>query len=281
MSKAPKVWFITGISRGLGEALAQAVLARGDLVVGTSRDGKAKIHHERLHVLPLDVAKREAVFAAVKQAQGFHGRLDVIVNNAGFGLLGSVEQSAPSEVDEVLAVNFYGTLNVIQAALPFLREQGTGHIINLSSIAGLAPGAGSGIYAAAKFAVEGMSQSLALEVKDLGIRVTVVEPGAFRTDFLSSNSIRHTEKPIDAYASSAGHMVDYLAKMDGNQLGNPELGAAAILKVVDSDNPPMHLLMGSDAHRRTHEMLDKFTRELKEWEAVTLSTDYQTAGAKS
>jgi NAD(P)-dependent dehydrogenase (short-subunit alcohol dehydrogenase family) len=196
---ARKVWLITGISRGLGRALAGAVLARGDAVVGTTRSGSADLPaHEQLTVLPLDVTDRAAVFAQVAAAHAVHGRLDVVLNNAGYGLLGPVESSSDREVRDVMAANFFGPLHVVQAALPLLRRQSHGRVINITSIAGLAPSPGSGLYAAAKFAVEGFSASLAQEVAPLGIRVTCVEPGALRTEFVSRDSIRHTAESPDA-----------------------------------------------------------------------------------
>jgi NAD(P)-dependent dehydrogenase (short-subunit alcohol dehydrogenase family) len=174
----------------------------------------------------------------------------------------------------VFEVNFFGTLNVIRAALPFLRRQRSGHIVNLSSIAGLAPGAGSGLYAAAKCAVEGLSQSLWREVTPLGIKVTAVEPGQFRTDFLSERSIRKTGRTIEDYAASAGALLKTFAHIDGRQTGDPAKGARAIIQAVQSPNPPQNLLLGSDALRRTQQRLQAFNDDIKAWEAVTLSTDF-------
>jgi NAD(P)-dependent dehydrogenase (short-subunit alcohol dehydrogenase family) len=276
MSQANKVWFITGISRGFGKTIAEAVLAAGDVVIGTTRDGKTdwKSDSERLHVLELDVTRREQVVSAMAAAYALYERLDVVVNNAGFGLMGAVEEASPEEVRDVFAVNFYGTLNVTQAVAPLLRRQGRGHIVNISSIAGLAPVAGMGLYSAAKFAVEGMSESLAYELEPLGIHVTVVEPGSFRTDFLSDASVRFTETKIDAYEPTSGDLIRRLRKIAGAQPGDPVLGAKAILRAVNSTNPPLHLVIGSDAMSRTRAKLDRMTRELDEWESVSLSTDF-------
>lgn len=176
-----RVWFITGISRGLGLSLALRVLAEGDVVIGTTRGTRPNLPAGpgKLHVFNMDVTKPEEVIDVVRKAYEVCGRLDVVVNNAGYGLLGAIEESDAQEAKDVFAVNFLGTLNVVQAALPGLREQRDGHIVNITSIAGVAPGAGSGLYAAAKFAVEGMSEALAQEVAPLGIRVTIIEPGAF------------------------------------------------------------------------------------------------------
>jgi NAD(P)-dependent dehydrogenase (short-subunit alcohol dehydrogenase family) len=276
MASDKRVWLITGASRGLGRELAKLVLARGEIVIGTSRDGKIDLDADNgtLHKMALDLARPGRESEVIGQAHALHGRLDVLVNNAGFGLLGAVEEATETETAQVFNVNFFGPLRLIQAALPLLRAQGSGHIVNLSSIAGIAPGAGSGLYAAAKFALEGMSESLVQEVGPLGIRVTVVEPGAFRTDFLSSKSIRHTSGQLEDYAGTSGKLVAYLAEMEGKQLGDPVKGARAIVDAIDSPEPPLHLLLGSDSLRRAREKLKKNVDEFDRWEAVTLGTDF-------
>jgi NAD(P)-dependent dehydrogenase (short-subunit alcohol dehydrogenase family) len=223
MSENRKIWFITGISRGLGLELAKAVLARGGVVIGTTRDGNSalpSVSHS-LHLLPLELPSANQATRAIMRAHALHGRLDVIVNNAGCGLLGAIEEAANAEVRRLFDVNFFGPLQVIQAALPFLRAQRRGHIVNMSSIAGLAPLPGSGIYAATKFALEGLSESLAKEVGPLGIRVTLVEPGALRTNFLSVHSVRTASGSIAAYATTSGKTVQYLHEIAGKQRGNP------------------------------------------------------------
>jgi NAD(P)-dependent dehydrogenase (short-subunit alcohol dehydrogenase family) len=281
MGSQPKIWFVTGISRGLGQSLAEALLARGAIVIGTTRSGKAAIAGDagRLHVLPLEVTDPAAVRQAVEAAFALHGRIDVVVNNAGYGLLGAVEEASEDQVAHLFDVNFHGPRRIIQAALPRLRAQRSGHIVNVTSVAGIAPGAGSGMYAAAKMAVEGMSQSLAREVGPLGIRVTLVEPGAFRTDFLSEHSIRHTSGGIADYDATAGATRRRLAANAGRQAGDPARGAAAIIAAVESASPPLHLVLGPDAIRRTHEMLDAFAADLAAWEAVGLGTDHDSAAA--
>jgi NAD(P)-dependent dehydrogenase (short-subunit alcohol dehydrogenase family) len=272
-----KVWFITGISRGLGKTLATAVLAIGDTVIGTTRDGTSDLEADRgqLHVLPLDVTKAEDVKLALEAAHKINWRLDVIVNNAGYGLLGAIEESSVQDINDVFAVNFFGTMHVVQAALPYLREQKSGHIINITSIAGLAPMAGSGFYAAAKFAVEGMTQSLAQEVQPLGIDVTLVEPGAFRTDFLSAQSIKYAENVIDDYEETSGQVVATLSKIAGNQLGDPELAAHAIINIVNAQQPPLHLVLGTDALNRTRTKLRQMVEEIDKWAPLTVSTDFR------
>jgi NAD(P)-dependent dehydrogenase (short-subunit alcohol dehydrogenase family) len=276
MAIGPKIWLITGVSRGFGRELAAALLARGDTVIGTTRDGSADVPSGkgRLEVLALDVTDPQAVKTAVATAFRRHPRIDVIVNNAGYGLLSSIEEATEEEIDHVFAVNFHGTRRVIQAALPHLRAQRSGHIVNITSMAGVAPNPGSGYYAAAKMAVEGMSLSLAKEVAPLGIRVTLVEPSAFRTDFLSEHSIRRSTSQLPDYAATAGVARERLAAMAGKQAGDPVRAAAAIIQVVDSSKPPLHLVLGSDAYHRTRQMLDAFAADVDAWKDVSIGADY-------
>ena len=271
-----KTWLITGISRGLGQALARAALDRGDTVIGTLRNGTADLDTAKgtLHVLHLDIADRAAVETAVAQAFRLGGRIDVIVNNAGFGLLGAVEQASDAELERLFEVNVFGPFRLIRAALPRLRAQRSGHIINITSIAGRAPMASSGAYAAAKSAMEGLSQSLSQEVAPLGIHVTAVAPGGFRTDFLSEHSIRRSAEISDAYAGTVGKALAHLNEMAGKQIGDPARGAAAILAAVDAETPPLHLLLGSDALRRTRDKMAAVKQEMDRWQDVSLSTDF-------
>jgi NAD(P)-dependent dehydrogenase (short-subunit alcohol dehydrogenase family) len=271
-----KKWFITGISRGLGAALTETALARGDLVIGTTRDGKSGIASSRgkLVVLPLEVGNAAAIESSVATAFDLADGLDVIVNNVGYGLLGALENASDAEATRLFEVNLLGTFRVIRAALPKLRAQGRGHIVNITSIAGRAPRAGSALYCASKSAIEGLSQSLAEEVAPLGIKVTVVAPGAFRTDFLSQHSIRRSAPAADAYANSVGRVLSSLDSMAGNQCGDPVRAAQAIFAVVDAEKPPLHLLLGSDALRRAREKLDTLIEEMDRWEEVTRSTDF-------
>ena len=276
-----KTWFITGVSRGLGKALAEAALGRGDTVIGTTRDGTADIANEdgELHVIGLDVADPRGVDAAISGAFDLAGRIDVLVNNAGYGLLGAIEEATDDEVERLFAVNVFGPFRLIRAALPRLRTQRSGHIVNVTSIAGRAPMAASGMYAAAKAAVEGMSQSLAQELAPFGINVTAVAPGGFRTDFLTPHSIRRSEV-ADAYAGSVGKSLAYLDDMAGLQPGDPVRAASALLAIVDDPKPPLHLLLGSDALRRGREKLDEVMEEIDRWEELTRSTDFAVEDAR-
>ena len=271
-----RTWFITGISRGLGYALAHAALAEGDAVIGTVRDKAPALAtgSGTLRVMKLDVADGEAAEAAVRQAFARAGKIDVIVNNAGYGLLGALEKATNSEARRLFDVDLFGPFSIIRAALPYLRTQRSGHIINVTSIAGRAPIAGAALYSAAKYALEGLSASLAQEVRPLGVKVTAVAPGAFRTDFLSDHSIRKSDAEDAAYAASVGRTSAAFGAMAGKQIGDPVRAAQAILAIVRAEEPPLHLLLGTDALRRAREKVDALIEEMDRWEEVTRSTDF-------
>jgi len=272
-----KHWFITGISRGLGRALAEAAMARGDTVVGTVRDlaDAPPAGPGALHLLILDVSDRAAVGAAVDRAFALAGgRIDVVVNNAGFGLLGAIEEATPEEVDAVFATNFHGTLHVVQAALPRLRAQSGGHIINITSIAGHAPGTGAGLYAAAKHAVEGLTKCLAQEVAPFGIKVTAVAPGTFRTDFASDRTLLRSAPAAGVWTETVDKVRDAFGKLHGHQPGDPARAAQVILRVVDAPDPPLHLLLGSDALGRAQAKFAAVAAEVDAWAGVSASTDF-------
>ncbi len=270
-----KTWFITGISRGLGKAIAEAALARGDTVIGTVRTGVPPISMGAgtLHVLDLDVTQSDQAGTAIIAGLEKAGSIDVLVNNAGYGLLGAIEEASDEEVERLLEVNLLGPFRLIRSVLPYMRKQHAGHIINITSIAGRAPMASSGMYAAAKSAMEGLSQSLSQEVAPFGIKVTAVAPGGFRTDFLSEHSIRRS-RVADTYSGSVGKSLASLDASAGRQIGDPERAAAAILTLVDSPEPPLHLLLGSDALRRARQKLDTVIDEIDRWEDLSRSTDY-------
>ncbi|WP_454848659.1 SDR family NAD(P)-dependent oxidoreductase [Rhizobium binxianense] len=269
-------WLITGVSRGLGLELARAALANGDTVVGTVRGAAPDLApgEGKLHLVTADLADGAAAAAVVGEAFRIAGTIDVIVNNAGYGLLGSLEAAADEEVERLFAVDVLAPFRIIRAALPHLRRQGHGHIVNITSIAGRAPTIGTALYSAAKYALEGLSAALAPEVAPLGIRVTAVAPGAFRTDFLSAHSIRRSGGEDPAYAATVGASSERFAAADGRQLGDPARAAQAIVALVRSDNPPLHLLLGSDALRRAREKLDAVVGEIDAWQALTRSTDF-------
>lgn len=274
MSTNARVWFITGVSRGLGRVLAEQVLAAGDKVIGTTRSGTAnlKASPDVFRVLELDVTDRDRVMRTVGEAAAIFGRLDVVVNNAGFGLFGAVEDISSPEAHEQFETNFFGALNVIQAALPTLRKQRSGHILNISSMGGISGYKGTGIYSASKFALEGISESLRIEVEPFGIKVTIVEPGAFRTDFLTSESLRQTVKSTEAYTEVIQALEDW-TRMNGAQPGDPVRAAKAMIEVTRDSNPPMRLALGQDAYKRIEEKLASVKEDLNRYKAVTFSTD--------
>ena len=240
-----KVWLITGASRGFGHIWAQAALARGDKVAATARklsalDELKQTYGDAFLPLVLDVTDRDAVFAAVAQVQQHFGRLDVVVSNAGFGYMAAIEEAEIDDTRATFETNVFGTLAVMQAAIPIMRAQGSGHILPVSSVAGLVAMPTSGIYEAAKFAVEGMAEALAAEVAPFGIHVTIIEPGGYATDFLSGASLK-TAPAIAAYDDLRAQLA---AMLTPDSLGKPEASAEAILKVADAPNPPLRLILG-------------------------------------
>jgi len=243
MSKQ-KVWFITGASRGFGHQWAEAALMRGDKVAATARDPKAldalvATYGNSVLALPLDVTDRDAVFKAVNQAHEHFGRLDVILSNAGYGLMGAVEEASLDDARRNFETNVLGTLSVIQAALPLLRAQGSGHILPVSSVGGLVTFPLGGIYQATKFAVEGLAQTLAQEIAAFGIKVTLIEPGPFATEFMGP-SLKQTA-PMAEYEP----VRQQLATMPTPEMfGDPAATVDAIFKAVDADEPPLHLVLG-------------------------------------
>jgi NAD(P)-dependent dehydrogenase (short-subunit alcohol dehydrogenase family) len=272
-----RVWFITGASRGFGALIAKEALARGDAVVATARDPKtitAQLgEHETLLAARLDVTREDQAHEAVAAALKRFGRIDVLVNNAGYGLLGAVEEASAAEVERLFATNVFGLLNVTRAVLPAMRRQRTGHVINMSSVGGYVGFPGWGVYGSTKFAVEGLSEALHAELAPLGIKVTVVEPGYFRTDFLDNRSLT-TVAPIADYASSAGATRRAAVEQNHAQQGDPSKLAKAMLVLVDAAEPPLRLALGSDTIERVEKKNAAVAAELAAWRALSLSTDF-------
>ncbi|WP_345955415.1 SDR family oxidoreductase [Mucilaginibacter sp. PAMB04168] len=276
--KTIKVWFITGASKGFGLSLVKQLLSDGQLVAATSRNIdhlKAAVGSSSGKFLPLEVnlSNELSVSEALEATNEIFGRIDVIVNNAGYGIGGSIEELTDEETRSSFDVNVFGTLNVIRKAMPYLRAQQSGHIINLSSIAGIAPATGWAIYAATKFSVIGLSEVLAEDVRSFGIKVTVVAPGAFRTSFLNPESIVMTKNPIEEYREVRDTHARYL-QMDGGQAGDPEKAAAAMIQLAYEENPPLYLLLGSDAYERAMRKLDYLENEFRLNEELTKSMAY-------
>jgi NAD(P)-dependent dehydrogenase (short-subunit alcohol dehydrogenase family) len=276
-----RVWFITGASRGFGALIAEAALAAGDAVVATARDPAtvtARLGtHERLLATRLDVTSEaeahEAAGAAVKK----FGRIDILVNNAGFGLLGAIEEASAAETQRLFNTNVFGLLGVTRAVLPHLRRQRSGHVINVSSVGGYTGYPGWGVYGATKFAVEGITEALAGEVAPLGIKVTVVEPGFFRTNFLDESSLVRTAQEIDDYRDSVGKTRAHAADVNGGQRGDPRKLAQAFLQLANAKNPPLRLPLGSDTLERIEAKNAHVSKEIATWRAVATSTDFTEA----
>jgi NAD(P)-dependent dehydrogenase (short-subunit alcohol dehydrogenase family) len=285
MKNTMQTWFITGASRGFGLELARQLLSQGHRVAATSRDAaelRRAVGAESAGFLPLavDLTKEVSVAEAVRATVERFGRIDVVVNNAGYGQLGSLEELSDAEARTNFDVNVFGTLHVIRQVMPHLRRQRGGHIINFSSIAGLVGGfPGWGVYTATKFAVEGLSEALAAEAAPFGIKVTIVEPGYFRTNFLSSGSLQLAARPLDAYElvrqSEAYHQEHIL----GNQPGDPAKAASAVIRTAGEAEPPLHLLLGQDAYDLATAKLQSLAEETARWKSVTLSTGFEATAA--
>ena len=272
------VWFITGCSTGLGRARAEAVLQHGHRAIVTARNA-AQIqdivarYPQTSLAAQLDVVNYSEIKLAVSAAEKAFGRIDILVNNAGYGYLAAVEEGEEQKFRDMFETNFFGLAALIRRVLPGMRARERGHIINISSVGGLLGNPGAGYYNASKFAVEGLSEALAKEVGPLGIRVTVVEPGPFRTDW-AGRSLKQVRNPIEAYAKTSGARRAQISGYSGKQAGDPARAAQAIIRVVESPAPPMNLVLGKDGLKRVREKLDKFTESLRQWEATTVGADF-------
>ena len=273
-----RTWLITGASRGFGTLIAQQALAAGDAVIATARnpeDIAARLgRHPNLLAVRLDVTREEDAHAAVAAGIKHFGQIDVLVNNAGFGVLGAVEETSASETERLFATNVFGLLNVTRAVLPHMRRQRSGHVINISSLGGYQAYMGWGVYGSTKFAVEGISEALHQELAPLGIKVTVVEPGFFRTDFLDDQSLVKTALELPDYAATVGVMRHYAEAANHAQPGNPAKLAEALLAVANAANPPLRLALGSDAVARIEAKNSAVEQELAQWRDLSLSTDF-------
>jgi NAD(P)-dependent dehydrogenase (short-subunit alcohol dehydrogenase family) len=274
------VWFVTGTSQGFGYELVRAALQRGDSVVATSRQPEKvvaafKNDSARLMAIPLDLRSEASISTGVEAAIKRFGKIDVLVNNAGHGMLGAVEEVTDAEVLSVYETNVFGLLRLTRAVLPHLRQRKSGHIVNLSSIGGLVGLPGWGIYCSTKFAVEGLSEALAQEVAPLGIKVIVVEPGPFRTYFLGT-SLTTAKNKFPDYDQTAGRTRSAAPERNGNQPGDPVLAVEAIINAVLSENPPLHLILGAFAFEKANAKLDVLKQEFADWREVALSTDYKS-----
>ncbi len=275
---ARKVWFITGASKGFGMELTKAALDAGDTVVATARNPKtiddAFGKHDRLLTLKLDVTNEQQANDAVNAALKQFGQIDVLVNNAGRGLVGAVEEVTAQEVRAAFAVNVEGTLNVTRAVLPSMRARKSGHILNLSSVGGFVAWPGWGIYCATKFMVEGFSEAMQAELKPLGIKVTIVEPGPFRTDFLDASSLERSKNVISDYGDTAGAAREWADTSHNAQPGDPAKAAAAMVKITAVENPPLRLQLGADCVAAVETKLGLVKAELNQWRDLATSTAF-------
>ena len=277
-SSSSRVWFITGSSTGFGRLLAQELLRRGNRVIATARD-IAKVE-DLVHQYPataraltLDVTNPAQIESVAQQAIAAFGHVDILVNNAGYGLNGAIEEVSEEEFEPMFQTNIYGLIRTTRAFLPHFRQRRTGQIFNLSSVSGLIGGAGWGFYNATKFAVEGFSEALAGEMKPLGVHVTVIEPGPFRTDFLGRSG-KLAAKEFPEYKDTAGKARDYLKTQAGKQPGDPQKAVEAIIAVADSPAPPLHLILGKIALTRFRDKLALWQKEIAAWEPVTVGSDF-------
>jgi Short-chain dehydrogenases of various substrate specificities len=273
-----KTWFITGASRGFGGLVAERALAAGDNVVATARNRTAIIerfgNHPRLLTLELDVTSEVQAFSAADAAITRFGRIDVLLNNAGYGLISAVEEATGEEVERIYRTNVFGLLAVTRAILPQMRAQRNGRILNISSIGGYRSAAGFGVYCSTKFAVEGLSEALHAELAPLGIHVTVVEPGYFRTDFLDSTSLSVSRAQIPDYDSTAGMVRRAASDLNHAQPGDPQLLAKVLVEFADAPDPPVRLPLGSDTIAAIEAKHASDAAILAQWRNVSSSTDF-------
>jgi NAD(P)-dependent dehydrogenase (short-subunit alcohol dehydrogenase family) len=276
--QSKRVWFITGSSSGFGRLLGEHVLSAGEYVAATARDlAKISDLEEKFpghaKAIRLDVTDKRQVAAAVDQALAAFGHIDVLVNNAGYGLVAAQEEASDEEIRQQIDTNIFGVIHVTRAVLPHMRKQRSGHIVNLSSIAGLVGTPGLGYYNLTKFALEGMSEALALEVAPLGIHITLIEPGPFRTDFAGRSGV-YSPNQIADYADTAGKMRANQHAVNGKQKGDPLRAIQVIQQAVNSQNPPLHLILGAFALNKFRNKIAQFEKEMSQWESVTLGADF-------
>lgn len=276
MSK--RVWLITGCSTGFGRELVRIVAASGEVAIGTVRKEEQiaaleEINPELVRGVVLDVQKQDTIDQAAAKINDEFGRLDVLVNNAGYGTLGPIEETSEEEMQRQFDVNVFGCVRMMKLALPFMRKQRSGHILNITSIAGLNGFPGVGIYNGSKFALEGIGEALAAETRHIGINVTNIEPGPFRTDW-AGRSATFNESSIDEYKESANKNMESIREVSGNQIGDPVKAAQAMFDVTKLEEPPVHLPLGGPAYKRVGIRLDEFKEEIEKFEYLGKPTDF-------
>lgn len=282
-SSFPRIWLITGASRGIGARIAEAALAQGDAVVATSRSADSVTERlgasDALLPLALDVTDEAQARHVVGAALERFGRIDVLVNNAGYGLLGAVEEATADEVRRLYETNVFGLLNVTRAVLPAMRARRAGHVINISSLGGVRSAAGFGVYCSTKFAVEGLTEALHAELAPLGVHATVVEPGYFRTEFLDTASLSVSPLVLEDYAESAGAVREAARRINLNQPGDPVRLAQAVVQLVASPTPPLRLPLGTDTLQTIADKHAFVEKETAAWRDLAASTDFPVQAA--
>ncbi|WP_437921536.1 SDR family NAD(P)-dependent oxidoreductase [Sphingobacterium sp. LRF_L2] len=274
-----KVWFVTGASKGLGLTLVKELLAQGYNVVATSRKQADLIEavgkHERFLPLEMDITSDDHVREVIAAAISHFGQIDVVVNNAGYSQIGTLEELTDEEAKRNFNVNVFGVLHVIRNVASHLRERQSGHIFNIASIGGLIGSFPAfGVYCATKFAVAGLTEALAVEMKPFGIHSTLVYPGYFRTDFLTQGSAQTAQNPIDAYVAAREVEKAHLHEINGNQPNDPQKAAELLIQVSQMENPPVHFLMGEDAYGMAQQKINTLVEEISKWKEYTISTGY-------
>ena len=288
MKSTQKVWFVTGASKGMGLEITKAVLKNGDKVIATSRNTDTLLEKIELNAilkerklqlednllpLKLDITNETAVESAILKGIEKFGRIDVVVNNAGYNLLGNMEELSDAEFRKTMDVNVFAMAHILRYVLPHLRRQQSGHIINTASMMGYMSYPGNGSYSASKYAVIGLSEALAQEVRPFGIKVTILVPGTFRTNFMNEDTLNVAQHKIDAY--NLDTQVEQFTGLDGKQLGNPKKLALVVIKLPEMPNPPLHLPLGSDSYRAIVEVRKNEKKEMEEWKTLSLSTDFK------
>jgi len=274
-----KVWFITGASQGLGLILVKKLLESGHRVAATSRNAQTLknaigvIDTNRFLPLAMDLNNPDCIEDAIKQTLTAFGRIDVVVNNAGYGMAGTLEETDEQKIRDIINVNLLAAINVTKQVLPVMRSQGSGYFINVGSVAGFVGAPGWSVYSATKAALAAFSEVLALDVKEFGIRVTVIEPSGFRTGFLTESSLAYTESKIGGYEAVKKAQERYLA-MNGRQPGDPEKAAEIFMQLAEEPEPPLHLFLGEDAYKRAYGKLKDMMDELEKWKDMTIGADY-------
>jgi short-subunit dehydrogenase len=274
-----KVWYVTGASQGLGLILVKKLLENGYRVTASSRDvntlsqAVGLIDKERFLPLAVDLNNLDCIDESIQQTLATFGRIDVVVNNAGYGMTGTLEEIGEQDIRNIFNVNLLATIDVVKSVLPVMRNQKSGYIINIGSVAGFVGAPGWSVYSATKAAVAAFSEVIALDVKEFGIKVTVVEPSGFRTGFLSKNSLTYTKTKLEGYQAVKDAQERYLAG-NGQQPGDPEKASEILIALAEKENPPLHLYLGRDAYNRVSAKLASMTAELEEWKSTSISADF-------